>query len=215
MTLTLYYHPLSSFCHKVLIALYENDTPFTPHFVDLQDATAAANFKKIWPVGRFPVLHDSAGDRMVPESSIIIEYLAQHYPGQSKLVPDDPDLARQMRMRDRFFDLYLHVPMQKIITDRLRPEGKNDPHGVEEARAMHRTSLGMLEQEIGSKTWIMGDTFTMADCAAAPALFYTDMTMPLGDTYKNVAAYLRRLKERPSYARVLKEAEPYFSMVPQ
>jgi glutathione S-transferase len=215
MALTLYYHPLSSFCHKVLIALYENDTPFTPYFVDLGDQTAAANFKKIWPIGKFPVLHDDTGDRMIPESSIIIEYLAQHYPGKSKLVPADADLARQMRMRDRFFDLYVHMQMQKVIGDRLRPEGKHDPHGVEDAKATLRTSLGMLEQELATKAWIMGDTFTMADCAAAPALFYANMVMPFGETHKNVMAYLERLKARPSYARALKEAEPYMSMVPK
>jgi glutathione S-transferase len=215
MALTLHFHPLSSFCHKVLIALYENGTPFTPHFVDLGDAAAAASFKKIWPIGKFPVLHDDAGDRLVPESSIIIEYLAQHYPGTSKLVPDDADLARQVRMRDRFFDLYVHLPMQKIIGDRLRPEGRRDPHGVEEAKAMLKTSLGMLEPELANKTWIMGDIFTMADCAAAPALFYADMAAPFGDTYRNVTAYLERLKARPSYARALKEAEPYMAMVPK
>ncbi len=130
-SLELYFHPLSSFCQKVLIAFYENATPFEPHIVDLRDEASSADFKKIWPIGKFPVLRDNAKDRTVPESSIIIEYLAQHYPGKTQLVPADADLARQTRMRDRFYDLYVNVPMGKIVTDRLRPAGKNDPHGVE------------------------------------------------------------------------------------
>jgi glutathione S-transferase len=215
MSLELYFHPLASFCQKALIAFYENDTPFEPHIVDLGDATSSAKFKKIWPIGKFPVLRDTERDRLVPESSIIIEYLAHYYPGSTQLVPSDPDLARQARMCDRFYDLHVHVPMQKIITDRLRPAGKNDPHGVEEAKAVLRTACDMLDQDMRTKTWAMGDEFSMADCAAAPPLFYTNMVMPLGDTHKNVAQYLDRLMERPSYARVLKEAQPYLGLVPK
>src|SRR5215204_3900275 len=135
MSLTLCFHPLSSFCQKVLIALYENDTPFEPHIVDLADEAASAAFKKIWPIGKFPVLRDDAKDRTVPESSIIIEYLDLHYPGRTRLVPVDPDLAWQTRLRDRFYDLYVQEPMQKIVADRLRPAGVKDPFGVEQARA--------------------------------------------------------------------------------
>ena len=124
MSLHLYFHPLSSFCQKVLIALYENDTPFEGHVVDLGDETQRTDFKKIWPIGKFPVLRDEAARRTVPESSIIIEYLSQHYPGKTELVPADADLARETRMRDRFFDLYVQVPMQKIVGDRLRPAGQ-------------------------------------------------------------------------------------------
>lgn len=215
MSLRLYFHPLSSFCQKVLTALYENDTPFEPHIVDLFDEASAAAFKKIWPIGRFPVLRDEAKDRTVPESSIIIEYLAQHYPGRIQLVPTDAELARQTRLRDRFFDLYVNVPMQKIVTDKLRPAGKNDPHGVEEAKTLLRTALGMIDQDMAAKTWIMGDAFTMADCAAAPPLFYADMVMPFADTHKNAAAYLGRLRERPSFARAVKEAQPYLAKMPK
>ena len=124
MCLTLYMHPLASFCQKVLIALYENDTPFEPRIVDLADETSRAEFLKLWPIGKIPVLRDEARDRTIPESSIIIEYLAQHYPGKMQLVPADPDLARQTRLRDRFYDLYVQEPMQKIVTDRLRPGGE-------------------------------------------------------------------------------------------
>ena len=215
MTLTLYFHPLASFCQKALIALYENGTQFEPHIVDLGDPASSAAFKKIWPLGKFPVLRDDARDRTVPESSIIIEYLAQHYPGGTQLVPKDEDLASQTRLCDRFYDLYVNVPMQKVVTDRLRPAGRNDPHGVEEAKALLRTALGVIDEEMRSRTWAMGDDFTMADCAAAPALFYANMVIPLGDGHSHAAAYLRRLMERPSFARTLEEAEPYLGLVPR
>ena len=215
MSLKLYFHPLSSFCQKALVALYENDTPFEPHIVDLADAKSSAAFKAIWPIGKFPVLRDEANDRTVPESSIIIEYLAQHYPGKTQLVPADAELARQMRLQDRFYDLYVNVPMQKVVTDKLRPSGKNDPYGVEAARTLLHTACSMIEQDMATKTWATGDAFTMADCAAAPALFYANMLTPLGDAYPNAAAYLRRLMDRPSFARAIKEARPYFALVPK
>lgn len=214
MSLKLYLHPLSSFCHKVLIAFYENDTPFEPHIVDLADETSRANFQKVWPIARFPVLRDEAKDRTVPESSIIIEYLAQHYPGKTRLVPEDPDLARETRLRDRFYDLYVSEPMQKIVGDKIRPAGKNDPHGVEQAKALLTTAYAMIEQDMATRTWAMGDAFSMADCAAAPALFYANKVMPFGDAHRNVAAYHARLMARPSYARALEEAKPYFKLFP-
>ena len=214
MPLKLYYHPLASFCWKALIALYENATPFEPHVVDLGDPAANAAFKRIWPIGKFPVLRDDAKDRTIPESSIIIEYLAQHYPGGTQLIPADANLSREVRLQDRFYDLYVHQPMQKIVTDRLRPPGKNDPHGVEQARALLLTSLGMVEQDMAGKTWAVGGVFSMADCAAAPALFYADKVMPLSAAHKVAGEYLQRLMQRPSMARVLEEAQPYFKMFP-
>jgi glutathione S-transferase len=215
MSLTLHFHPLSSFCWKALIALYENDTPFTPHFVDLGNAAERAALLKLWPIGKFPVLHDEARDQTVPESSVIIEYLDRHYPGRTRLIPVEPDLAWQTRLRDRFYDLYVHLPMQKIMGDRLRPEGSKDPNGVEEARAQLRTAYGMIERQMAAGTWAMGDTFSLADCAATPPLFYGNMVVPFGDSHKNLTAYFERLKARPSIARVLREAEPYFQMVPK
>jgi glutathione S-transferase len=215
MSLTLYYHPLSSFCMKALIALYENDTPFTPHIVDLMDETKAAEFRKIWPLRKFPVLRDETRDATVPESSIIIEFLQLHYPGPVRLVPQDEARASQMRLRDRLFDLYLNMQVQKVVGDRLRPAGQKDPQGVAEARNTLDITCSLVDKYIDGKTWIMGDDFTMADCAAAPALFYTDKVMPLAQNHKNAAAYLERLMQRPSFARVLKEAEPYFALFPQ
>ncbi len=128
----------------------------------------------------------------MPESSIIIEYLAQHYPGRSQLVPADPDLARQTRLRDRFYDLYVQEPMQKVVTDRLRPAGAKDPFGVEQARALLRTAYGMIEQDMARQTWAMGDAFSMADCAAAPALFYANLVEPFETTHGHAARYLGR-----------------------
>jgi glutathione S-transferase len=225
MSLKLYLHPLSSFCQKALIAFYENDTPFEPHIVNLGEERSRADFLKIWPVGKFPVLRDEARDRTIPESTIIIEYLEQHYPGRTKLIPADADLARQTRFHDRFYDLHLHDAMQKVVGDRLRPAGSKDPFGVEQAKARIATAYGMIDREMasktggtktgGAKTWTMGDLFTMADCAAAPALFYANLVVPFGDTHKNVAAYFGRLMERPSFARVVEEAKPYFHMFPK
>ena len=215
MALTLYYHPLSSYCMKVLAALYENETPFKPLLIDLSNEASRAELLKIWPVGKFPVLRDDTKDRTVPESSIIIEYLAQHYPGRSKLVPGDADLARRTRMRDRFYDLHVHQHMQKVIGDRLRPADKHDPFGVEQAMAALRTAYDMIDQDMAAKTWAMGDVFGMADCAAAPALYYGNMVMPLAAAHKNAAAYLNRLMERPCFSRAVKESEPYRHLIPK
>jgi glutathione S-transferase len=206
---------LASCCWKALIALYENVAPFAPNMVDLGNAAERAALLKLWPIGKFPVLRDDARNQTVPESSIIIEYLNRHYPGRTQFIPADPDLAWQTRLRDRFYDLYLHLPMQKIMVDRLRPEGKRDPHGVEEARGQLRTSYRMIEAQMSAGTWAIGEAFGLADCAAMPPLFYGNMVEPFGDAHKNVTAYFERLKARPSVARVLKEAEPYFNMVPK
>ena len=214
MSLTLHFHPLASYCHKALIALYENDTPFTPNLVNLGDEHQRAALLKLWPIGKFPVLRDDATDRTVPESSIIIEYLDNHYPGPTRFIPLDEKQALQTRLRDRFYDLYVHEPMQKIVGDRMRPPGGKDPHGVEEARARLRTCYGLIDQEMARRTWAMGDSFGLADCAAAPALFYANEVLPF-EGHANLAAYFSRLKGRPSYARVLKEAEPYFAMFPR
>lgn len=214
MSLLLYMHPLSSFCHKVLIALYENGTPFEPRLVRLDDEASREDFRKIWPILRFPVLRDETRGRTIPESSIIIEYLELHYPGRAALLPIGPLAALNVRERDRFFDLYLHVPTQKIITDRLRPEGGHDAVGVEQAREQLRTAYALLDREMRERTWATGDTFTMADCAAAPPLFYSAWAEPVDD-FPHVAAYRRRLMERPSFARALREAEPYLQFVPK
>ena len=153
-------------------------------------------------------------NRTIPESSIIIEHLDQQYPGKTRFIPADPKLALQVRLKDRFYDLQLHEHMQKVVGDRLRPEGKKDPHGVDNARSRITVALDMIDAEMAGRTWAMGDDFTMADCAAGPPLFYIDKVFPLAGTHKNAARYLGRLLERPSYARVIEEAKPYFKMFP-
>jgi glutathione S-transferase len=212
MSLTLYYHPLSSFCWKALIALYEADIAFEPRLVNLGDPADRAAFRAVWPLAKFPVLRDDARGQTVPESSVIVEYLARTQPSAASLTPADPDLAMQTRILDRLIDSYVHVPFQQIVSERLRPDGKHDPFGVEQNRAAVRTGYDLLEPMIG-EAWAMGQTFTLPDCAALPALFYADYAVPLAD-WPGLAAYLGRLKARPSVARVLAEAEPYFQYFP-
>ena len=214
-SLKLYLHPLSSYCWKTLVAFYESDIPFQPQIINLGDGAERAALAKLWPFAKFPVLRDETRDQIIPESSIIIEYLAQHYPGATPLLPADAEQARETRLRDRFYDLHVHERMQKIVGDRLRPEGQRDLLGVEQARAQLRIAYGMIEQDMASRTWAMGAAFSMADCAAAPALYYANLVQPLGERYPNITAYLGRLMQRSSFARVLREAQPYFAMFPQ
>ncbi len=214
MSLTLHFHPLASFCWKALIALYENDTPFVPNIVDLGDEQSRAAFFRLWPLGKFPVLQDSARGALVPESSIIVEYLALHYPGRTALVPADPEQALQARLADRLYDFHLHEPMQKVVLDRLRPEDRRDPLGVEQARAQIRAAYDMVERDMAGRQWALGEAFSMADCAAFPALFYADRVEPLGQAHADLAAYLARLRRRPSVERVVQEARPYFHFFP-
>lgn len=214
MSLEFFYHPLSSFCQKVLVALYENDTPFAGRVLSQQDPSTWDEFKALWPTAKMPLLRDLAYDRTVPETTIIIEYLQTYYPGPATLIPADPLLASQVRLWDRLFDLYLHLPMQKIVGDTFRAAGANDAAGVAEARTQVRRFYAMLEPALGQREWIVGDSFSMADCAAAPALFYADTVEPIGAGAPATTAYLNRLMARPSYARALAEAEPSFAMFP-
>jgi glutathione S-transferase len=213
MTLKLYYHPLSSFCHKALIALYEKRTRFEPLVVDFGNPAERAEFNAKWPIGKFPLLEDGPGI-YIPESSIIIEYLELHHPGGTKLIPLDPEKALSMRMSDRFLDTYLHYPMQAVVANVLRPDDAKDPFGVGQATKQIKLAYDMCEQKMGDgRTWAMGEDFSIVDCAAAPPLFFANKIIPLGG-HKNLAAYLDRLMARPSYARVLKEAEPFMQYFP-
>jgi len=214
MTLSLYYHPLASYCWKVLIALYESETSFLPKLVDLSNAAERDAFFKLTPLGKFPLLHDAKAGRTVPESTIIIEYLAMHYPGPTQLIPADPELMLEARLQDRFFDQQIHEAMQKHVGDKLRPEAARDPYGVAQAHTQLEKAYGMLELTLATRVWAAGNDFTLADCAAAPALYYANLVHPLSDAHPRVTAYLERLKARPSFARVLREAEPYFAMFP-
>jgi glutathione S-transferase len=216
MTLRLHYHPLSSFCWKVLIPLYENGTPFEPVMLNnLRDPDERAAFAAIWPLAKMPVLEDTARGEAVPETTIIIDYLDRHYPGPVRFVPEDMAAALETRFRDRLFDLYVQQPMQKIVGDRLRPKDRRDPFGVAEARQTLATAMGIVESAAEERQWAAGDEFGLADCAALPALFYADKVMPFGADYPNATALLERLKARPSVKRVLAEAEPWFQYFPE
>ena len=214
MSMTLHFHPLSSFCWKALIGLYELGIPFEKHVVDLSSDDARAAFTRLWPIAKFPVLHDGARNRTVPESTIILEYVDRVSPGNARLIPADPDRALECRLRDRFYDLYIHLPMQKIVGDKLRPEDRRDPFGVEQARAQLETAYAPFAEQLRGGPWAMGADFTLADCAALPALFYGNKVAPFRGRWKNVEAYLGRLEGRASVARVLEEARPYFAMFP-
>ena len=214
MALTLYFHPLASFCHKVLIALYEAGTPFEGHIVDFGNPASAAEFLDLWPVGKMPVLHDAGRGRTIPETSIIIEYLDRHHPGPVPMIPQDAEQALQARLWDRFFDLYVQGPMQKLVTDRMRPADGKDLPGAAEARATLAMAYGMIERQLEQGPWANGDRFGIADCAAAPALFYATIIVPLGPEHPRTAAYFDRLADRPSVARTLREAQPYFPLFP-
>jgi glutathione S-transferase len=210
--LTLYFHPLASFCHKVLIALYENGTAFVPVTVDLGNPDDRAALKALWPLAKFPVLVD--GGRVIPETSIIIEYLQAHHPGPVRLLPDDPDDRLDVRLWDRVFDLYVSQPMQAIVGDRLRPEGAADPQGVAEARAALQAAYDLIEGRMAGRDWAAGTGFSLADCAAAPGLFYAAIVEPFGPARPALSAYFDRLMARPSVVRVLDEARPWFKLFP-
>jgi glutathione S-transferase len=215
MTLRLHCHPLSSFCWKALIALYENRTPFEPVLIDFGDPDSRAAFAALWPLAKMPVLEDQARGAVVPETTIIIDYLDLHYPGEIRFVPPDPDAARETRLWDRIFDLHVQAPMQRIVGDRLRPKDRRDAFGVAEARRSLAMALGVVEKAAGTRQWAGGEDFGLADCAAMPALFYADKVMPFESDYPNATALLERLKGRASVARVLAEAQPWFQYFPQ
>ncbi|MET0181605.1 MAG: glutathione S-transferase family protein [Caulobacterales bacterium] len=210
--LTFYYHPLASFCWKPLIALYECGADFERVVVDLGDEASRNAFYKLWPIGKMPVLQDAASGAIVPESTVVIEYLAKTIPAAAGLIPVARDI--DVRFKDRFYDNYLQLPMQAIVADRLRPAGAHDPHGVTAARAQIKAALDWVETDMSGRTWACGDDFTMADCAAAPALYYADKVAPFAETHLGAYGYLERLKARPSFARVLEEAEPFMGNFP-
>ena len=210
MTLQLFAHPFSSYCQKVLTALYENDTPFEMRLLEGRDAMR--DLAARWPMKRFPVLVE--GDRTVIEATCIIEYLDVHHPGPRRLIPTDRAAALDVRMMDRFFDNYISTPQQKVVFDAMRPDGSHDPHGVAEARAMLETAYAWLDNVMTDRTWAAGDDFSLADCAAAPFLFYADWTHRIDDAFANVRDYRRRLLARPSFARAVDEARPYRGYFP-
>jgi glutathione S-transferase len=212
MSMKLYAHPFSSYCQKVLIALYENETPFEFRMLAPGDEQAAAEHEALWPLKRMPVLVDD--DRVVVEATIIIEHLGLHHPGAVRLVPDDARAALDVRMMDRLFDNYVMTPMQKIVFDRICAPENRDPHGVAEARKLLDTAYRWLDAVMARREWAAGGGFSLADCAAAPSLFYADWTHPIGSGFSHVHAYRRRLLARPSFSRAVDEARPYRPFFP-
>jgi glutathione S-transferase len=200
----LYAHPFSSYSQKVLIALYENATPF--EYRSLEESSANAELASLWPLKRFPVLVDQG--RTLLESTTIIEYLQVHHAGAVRLIPDG-DAGIEVRMLDRVFDNYVMTPMQKIVANQLRPEPDRDPYGVTEARVVLDRIYAWLDERLAGRTWVAGDNFTLADCAAAPSLFYADWAQPIPPTCTNLRACRARLLAHPSVARAVDEARPY------
>ena len=211
MSLTLYAHPFASYCWKPLIALYENATPFSYRLVE--DAAGWAELESLWPIRKFPLLRDDA--TTIAESSIIVEYLQRRHPGATQLLPANDDAALAVRFMDRFFDSYVSTPMQTLVSDRLRPQDQRDATGVAGARAMLDTAYAWLESQLVPGAWASGSSFTLADCSAAPALFYSDWVHPLGHRFPGVRAYRSRVLARPSVARVVDEARPFRKLFPQ
>ena len=208
----LYAHPFSSYCQKVLVALYENVTPFEFRMVAPDDPQAAAEHAALWPLRRIPVLVDDG--RTVLEASIIIEHLHLHHPGPVRLLPTDPQAALDARRMDRVFDNYVMTPMQKIVADRIRAPEHRDAQGVAEARQLLAAAYRWLDEALAGREWAAGDAFSLADCAAAPALFYADWVQPIDESCARVRAYRQRLLARPSFARAVDEARPYRPLFP-
>lgn len=209
MTLTVYLHPFSSYCQKAITAFYEKDVPFAARLLDGSEPVAG-EFAALWPVGKFPVATD--GDRLVFEATGIVEYLEARYPDRPRLIPEDPMLAAEVRMWDRFFDNYVNYPQQRMIFAALGREPEVD--GGARWKAAFATAFGVLERRMAGREWVAGDTFSLADCAAAPALLYADWTWPIPERFEQVRAYRARLLARPSYARALDEARPYRHLFP-
>lgn len=207
MALRLYGHPFSSYHQKALIAFYENDIPFDFRLLEPEGGPISDEHAAFWPLRKFPVLVDEG--RVVAEASIIVEHLDLHHPGPVRLVPQDPKAALHVRMLDRFFDNYVMTPMQKIVGDALRPAERRDPHGVAEARTLLDTAYRWLDATLAGRRWAAGDSFTLADCAAAPSLFYADWAHPIDASLTTLRAFRERLLARPSFARAVDEARPY------
>lgn len=212
MTLQLFAHPFSSYCQKALIAFYENDIPFTFRMLSPDETANGEEFAALWPIKRFPLLVDDG--RTILEASTIIEHLQVRHPGPVRLIPEDPDAAVEVRMLDRVFDNYVMTPQGKCVFDAIRPAEDRDAHGVAEARAMLDTAYAWLDGWMAGREWASGDAFSLADCAAAPSLFYADWTHRIGEQFANLHAYRARLLARPSFARAVDEARPYRSFFP-
>ena len=207
MSLQLFAHPFSSYCWKVMIALYENALPFDLRMLDPDHPANGAEWARLWPLRKMPVLLD--GDRAVMETSAIIEHLQLFHPGPVRLIPADPAAVVETRMLDRIFDNYVMTPVTTLVLDAMRGEARRDAQGLDEARAMLDAAYAWLDDRLGGRQWATGDAFTLADCAAAPSLFYADWAHPIPDAHACLRAYRARLLARPSVARAVDGGRPY------
>lgn len=212
MTVAIYGHPFSSFTWKALIAAYEREVDFEFRMIDPDHPEHAARIATLAPTGQFPALVDGVTE--VVQSNAVIEYLDLHHGKGAPLVPLDPREALAARMMAQVFDDYVHVPMQRIVGNALRPEDSRDPFGVEQAHGVIARCYAWLEARLQDGPWAACGRFTIADCAAAPALFYGDWVHPMGGRFPALAAYRVRLLARPSIARVVDEARPYRGFFP-
>lgn len=212
MSLVLYGHPFSSYTQKALIALYENGTPFAFRCIGPETPEHAAEWLRRWPLGKFPMLLD--GDRAVVETSIIIEYLQLAHPGPAPMLPADPMAALDVRFLDRFFDLHVMDAMQVAVTAALGRIPMTREEGLALARERLEPAYAWLEGHLAGRTWAAGEAFTLADCAAAPSLFYADWTHPISEAFPTLQAYRARLLARPSFARAVDEARPFRPLFP-
>lgn len=212
MSLQLFFHPFSSYSQKALIALYENATPFTPRVLSPDDPATGAEFAARWPIGKFPVLVD--GPATIMEATAVIEYLDATRPGPVRLVPPNPLQAAEVRMMDRVFDNYVSTPQQKLVHDALRQPHERDAKGVADARTALETAYAWLDERMSTREWAAADTFSLADCAAAPSLFYADWCHRIDARFTHLLAYRARLLARPSFARAVDEARPFRAYFP-
>jgi glutathione S-transferase len=212
MSLELFGHPFSSYTMKALIALYENGIPFDFRILDPDHPENAAELARRWPIARFPLLVD--GGTTVFETSAIIEHLVAFRGGPVPLIPADAQDAVPVRMLDRVFDCHVMGPMQVIVLDARRPDDARDPYGVTQARTALDTIYAWLDHLMAGRAWAAGDVFTLADAAAAPALFYADWAHPIGEDHTTLKAYRARLLARPSFARCIEDARPYRRFFP-
>jgi len=212
MTLALYGHRFSSYTQKVLIALYENATPFEFRGIGPEAPEHSAEWLRRWPIGQFPLLVD--GERSVVETSIIIEYLQTAHPGPVRLVPADPDRALEVRFLDRFFDLHVMNRVQHAVGGALTGDAVKRREAVALAEQKLEIAYAWLESKLAGRPWAAGEDFTLADCAAAPSLFYADWVHRIAELHPRLRAYRARLLARPSMARAVEEARPYRGLFP-
>jgi glutathione S-transferase len=212
MSLKLYAHPFSSYCQKVLIALYENETPFEYRMLGMGDDAVSAELAELWPLKKMPLLVDDG--HTVVEASIIVEHVDLHHPGRTRFLPSDRAAALDVRTLDRVFDNYVMTPMQRIVFDAIRPPEARNPYDVADARTLLDRAYRWLDGTLAGRTWAAGEVFGLADCAAAPALFYADWVQPIDASLASLRAYRARLLARPSFARAVDEARPYRQLFP-